>query len=155
MDHDGNSTDSIEEADRIVAEIQGLLGSQWTDEDGTRPLGQSEVLVVAAYNTQLEVIRRQLKIAGLTRVEVGTVDKFQGKEAPVVFFSLAATSNDDVPRGITFLLNRNRVNVAVSRAKWAAFIVRSARLTDYLPASPAGLVELGAFLGIVHVKETR
>jgi predicted RecB family nuclease len=155
VDHDGNSTDSIEEADRIGAEIQELLGLQWTDEDGTRPLGQSDVLVVAAYNAQVKMIRRQLKIAGLTRVEVGTVDKLQGREAPVVFFSLAASSTDDVPRGITFLLNRNRVNVAVSRAKWAAYIIRSPRLTDYLPASPAGLVELGAFLGIAHVKETR
>lgn len=54
----------------------------------------------------------------------------------------------DVPRGISFLLNRNRVNVAVSRAKYAAYIVRSPRLTDYLPSNPAGLVELGAFLAL-------
>jgi uncharacterized protein len=148
VEHDGNSTDSIEEADRIVAEIKELLGSQWTDEDETRPLGQSDVLVVAAYNAQVKMIRRQLKIAGLSRVEVGTVDKFQGKEAPVVFFSLAASSTDDVPRGISFLLNRNRVNVAVSRAKWAAYIVRSPRLTDYLPAAPRDLAELGAFLAL-------
>jgi len=150
VEHDGNSTDSVEEADRIVAEIQGLLGSQWTDEDGSRPLGQSDVLVVAAYNAQVKTIRRQLKIAGLTRVQVGTVDKFQGREAPVVFFSLAASSTEDVPRGISFLLNRNRVNVAVSRAKWAAYVVRSPRLTDYLPASPAGLVDLGAFLALTE-----
>ena len=148
VEHDGNSTDSSEEAQRIVAEISGLIGSPWTDENGTRPLGQADVLVVAAYNAQVLMIRRHLTQAGLGQVMVGTVDKFQGREAPVVFFSLAASSADDVPRGISFLLNRNRVNVAVSRAKYAAFIVRSRRLADYLPASPAGLVELGAFLAL-------
>ncbi len=150
VEHDGNSTDSAEEAERIVTEIRRLLGTQWTDEKGTRPLAQSDVLVVAAYNAQVLMIRRHLKTAGLTRIQVGTVDKFQGKEAPVVFFSLAASSIDDVPRGISFLLNRNRVNVAVSRAKWAAYVVRSPRLTDYLPAGPAGLVELGAFLALAE-----
>jgi len=148
IDHDGNSTDSIEEAQHIVAAIKSLLGSEWTDEEGTRQLGEDHVLVVAAYNAQVQVIRRELRVAGLRSVLVGTVDKFQGKEAPVVFFSLAASSVEDVPRGISFLLNRNRVNVAISRAQYASYIVRSARLTDYLPAGPGGLVELGAFLGM-------
>jgi uncharacterized protein len=66
----------------------------------------------------------------------------------VVFVSMVASSVDDVPRGISFLLNRNRLNVAVSRAKYAAVIVRSAALTEYLPSTPAGVVELGAFLAL-------
>lgn len=150
VEHDGNSTDSAEEAERIVDEIRGVLGAQWTDEKGTRPLSQDDILVVAAYNAQVSMIRRHLRTAGLTGVQVGTVDKFQGREAPVVFFSLAASSMDDIPRGISFLLSRNRVNVAISRAKWAAYIVRSPRLTDYLPTGPAGLVELGAFLALAE-----
>jgi uncharacterized protein len=85
---------------------------------------------------------------GLTSVEVGTVDKFQGRQAPVVFVSMTASSADDVPRGISFLLNRNRLNVAVSRAKYAAIIVRATLLTDYLPSTPAGLIDLGAFLSL-------
>lgn len=148
VEHDGNSTDSAEEAERIVAEIAALIGLEWTDEKGTRPIGQGDVLVVAAYNAQVRMIRRHLENAGLRDVLVGTVDKFQGRQAPVVFFSLAASSIDDVPRGISFLLNRNRVNVAISRAKYAAYVVRSPHLTDYLPSSPAGLVELGAFLAL-------
>jgi uncharacterized protein len=151
VEHDGNSTDSVEEAECVVAEIIKLLGSEWTDEDGTRPLGPSDVLVVAAYNAHVLRIRRQLELAGIHEVQVGTVDKFQGKQAPVVFFSLAVSSADDVPRGISFLLNRNRVNVAVSRAKFATYIVRSMHLTDYLPASPSGLVELGAFMGVTEI----
>ena len=151
--HDGNSTDCAEEAERIVTEITAPIGSRWTDENGTRPLVASDVLVVAAYNAQVLMIRRHLE-KGLRGVQIGTVDKFQGRQAPVVFFSLAASSADDVPRGMSFLLNRNRVNVAISRAKYAAYIVRSPHLTDYLPASPAGLVELGAFLALTEDSES-
>ena len=81
-------------------------------------------------------------------MRVGTVDKFQGQEAPVVIVSMAASSSEDVPRGMEFLLSRNRVNVAVSRGQWAAIVIRSPRLTDYLPATPEGLADLGAFIGL-------
>ena len=148
LDHDGNSTDSREEAETIVAAITALLGSAWTDEHGTRPLTAADVLVVTPYNAQVVLLRRLLDEAGLHEVQAGTVDKFQGRQAPVVFISMVASSIDEVPRGISFLLNRNRLNVAVSRAKYAAVIVRSATLTEYLPATPAGLVELGAFLAV-------
>ncbi len=148
VDHDGNSTDSPEEADAIVAEIHRLLDTPWTDEHGTTPLAQHDVLVVTPYNAQVVTVRRRLDAAGLTDVEVGTVDKFQGRQAPVVFVSMTASSADDVPRGVAFLFNRNRLNVAVSRAKYAAVIVRSALLTDYLPSTPDRLIELGAFLAL-------
>jgi predicted RecB family nuclease len=146
--HDGNSTSSPEEAATIVAETQRLLGADWTDEDGTRALGQGDVLVVAPYNAQVLLLREYLDAAGLPDVAVGTVDKFQGRQAPVVFVSMTASSIDDVPRGISFLLNRNRLNVAVSRAKYLGIIVRSETLTEYLPATPDRLVELGAFLAL-------
>jgi uncharacterized protein len=146
--HDGNSTESPEEADAIVAAISRLLGTRWTDEAGTVPLDQEHVLVVCPYNAQVVTLRRRLDAAGLPHVQVGTVDKFQGRQAPVVFVSMTASSAGDVPRGISFLLNRNRLNVAVSRAKYAAFIVRSTLLTDYLPSTPDGLIDLGAFLSL-------
>ncbi|HYO01387.1 MAG TPA: TM0106 family RecB-like putative nuclease [Mycobacterium sp.] len=148
FEHQGNSVDSPEEADAIVAEVTRLLGTPWTDEDGTRPLAQKHVLVVTPYNAQVVMLRQRLDGAGLTDVRVGTVDKFQGQQAPVVFVSMTASSIDDVPRGISFLLNRNRLNVAVSRAKYAAIIVRSTLLTDYLPSTPDGLIDLGAFLSL-------
>jgi len=148
VQHDGNSTDSPEEADAILAEIRDLLGRTWTDENGETPLAQEHVLVVTPYNAQVVTLRRRLDAAGLDKVEVGTVDKFQGRQAPVVFVSMAASSADDAPRGVSFLFNRNRLNVAVSRAKYTAIIVRSALLTDYLPATPDRLVELGAFLSL-------
>ena len=102
--------------------------------------------MVAAYNAQVALLRSELTRAGLAGVPVGTVDKLQGQQAAVVVVSMAASSPADVPRGMEFLLSRNRVNVAVSRGQWAAIVVRSPLLTDYLPRSPNGLVELGAFL---------
>jgi uncharacterized protein len=151
--HQGNSIESPEEADDILAEIRRLLGSSWTDEHGTRPLTASDVLVLAPYNAQVTLVRQRLAAAGLGDVRVGTVDKFQGGQAPVVFISMTASSVDEVPRGISFLLNRNRLNVAVSRAQYAAVIVRSESLTEYLPGTPAGLTELGAFLALTSAAE--
>lgn len=148
VDHTGNSTESPEEADAIVAEISSLLGTPWTDEGGTVALGQQHILVVTPYNAQVVLLRRRLDAAGLPEVQVGTVDKFQGRQAAVVFVSMTASSSDDVPRGIGFLLNRNRLNVAISRAKYAAVLVRSPQLTDYLPGQPDGLIDLGAFLAL-------
>ncbi|MBB4854989.1 uncharacterized protein HNP40_002381 [Mycobacteroides chelonae] len=148
VDHEGNATSSPQEAEAIAAEIASLIGSEWTDESGTRPLTQADVLVVAPYNAQVLTVRAVLAAAGLGEVLVGTVDKFQGRQAPVVFVSMTASAVDDVPRGVSFLLNRNRLNVAISRAKFQAVIVRSPALTEYLPATPDGLVELGAFLAL-------
>jgi superfamily I DNA and/or RNA helicase len=146
--HEGNSTESTEESEAIVAQIMLLVGSAWTDERGTRSLRPADVLVLAPYNAQVVLLRQRLAAARLGDVRVGTVDKFQGAQAPVVFISMTASSVEDIPRGIPFLLNRNRLNVAISRAQYAAVIVRAEALTDYLPTAPAGLVELGAFLAL-------
>jgi predicted RecB family nuclease len=146
VEHVDNDTASPEEARRIVTEIQRLIGRRWTDGAKTRDLTAGDVLVVAAYNAQVLCVRQHLHDAGLDEVRVGTVDKIQGGEAPVVFVSMAASTIDDVPRGISFLLHRNRLNVAISRAKYLAVIVRSPMLTAYLPSTPAGLVDLGAFM---------
>ena len=150
VDHQGNSTESPEEADAIAAETERLLGSSWTDEHGTRSLAAADVLLLAPYNAQLAPLPRQrLTSAGLGGVRVGTVDKFQGGQAPVVFISMTASSIDEVPRGISFLLNRNRLKVAVSRAQYAAVIVSSELLTEYLPATPTGAGgPLDAFLAL-------
>jgi superfamily I DNA and/or RNA helicase len=157
VDHDGNTTDSPEEAAAIVGEIQALLGTPWTGgaDVGTHPLTGADILVVAPYNAQVLRVRSCLRAAGLDDVAVGTVDKFQGRQAAVVFLSMASSSVEDVPRGISFLLNRNRLNVAVSRAQFAAVVVRSPLLTEYLPATPDGLADLGAFLTLTEHSNDR
>jgi len=95
------------------------------------------------------LLRQHLAAAGLGDARVGTVDKFQGTEAPVAIVSIdPPRPSRTIPRGIPFLLNRNRLNVAISRAQYAAVIVRAETLTDYLPAAPSGLMDLGAFLAL-------
>ncbi len=153
VDHQGNAVASPEEAARIVQLVHQLTGLPWTaPEEGPapRPLAQSDLLVVAAYNAQVALLRSELTRAGLAGVRVGTVDKLQGQQAPVVMVSMAASSPADVPRGMEFLLSRNRVNVAVSRGQWATIVLRSPLLTDYLPHSPNGLAELGAFIRLTE-----
>ena len=151
VDHVGNRTESVEEALAVVAQVRPLLGTTWTNpEDATtpRPLVADDFLVVAPYNAQVAMIRRELDKAGLGDVRVGTVDKFQGQEAPVSIVSMTASSHGDVPRGMGFLLSRNRINVAVSRAQWKAILIRSAALTSFMPSTADGVLELGAFIGL-------
>ncbi|GIG20874.1 hypothetical protein Cch01nite_15980 [Cellulomonas chitinilytica] len=150
VDHAGHAVSAPVEAAVVVGTVRDLVGRRWHDpHTGTdRLLTPQDVLVVAPYNAQVWVVRRTLDKAGLAGVRVGTVDKFQGQEAPVVIVTMTASSAEDVPRGMEFLLNRNRVNVAISRAQWCAVVVRSHTLTDYLPTGPAQLAELGAFLGL-------
>jgi uncharacterized protein len=98
-----------------------------TDSDGrTRRMTSANVLVVAPYNMQVRCLREALP----SDVEAGTVDKFQGREAAVVFFSMASSSGDEVPRGLEFLFNRNRFNVAISRARCLSVVVCSPRLLE-------------------------
>jgi predicted RecB family nuclease len=123
--HSGNARLSPEEADLIAAEIARLVGSSYTQSDGvTRELRPSDFMVVTPYNAQVRCLRSKLSEA----VRVGTVDKFQGQEAPVVFFSMATSSGEEIPRNVEFLYSRNRLNVAVSRAKCLAVLVASPRL---------------------------
>ncbi|MFM8927707.1 MAG: DEAD/DEAH box helicase, partial [Rhodoluna sp.] len=116
--HSGNSTFSEEEADVVVK----LVNSLHADKD------PSNVLVVAAYNAQVDLIRQKLDNAGFNQVLVGTVDKFQGREGMAVIYSFAASSSMAAPRGLEFLLDRNRLNVAISRAKATCYLVFSETL---------------------------
>lgn len=149
--HEGNRTQSIEEAAAVVVVVSTHVGLEWNDPNdaGTlRSLRGSDILVVAPYNAQVSLIREELAKAGYADVRVGTVDKFQGQEAPVAIVSMTASSYGDVPRGMGFLLSRNRTNVAVSRAQFRAVLVRSAALTAFMPRSVQGVLELGAFIGL-------
>jgi predicted RecB family nuclease len=123
--HTGNRTSSSEEA-AVVAELyDALLGRPWTDREGSvAPLGPDDILVVAPYNAQVSLLAEHLPPGA----RVGTVDRFQGQEAPVGIVSMAASSAGDVPRGLEFLLSLNRLNVAVSRARAMSVMVASPEL---------------------------
>ena len=127
VEHEGNRRSSREEAARVREEFDRLLEGEWTNEKGiTRPLRLNDILVVAPYNEQVKCLAEALPRGA----RVGTVDKFQGQQAPVVFFSMATSSGEDLPRNLEFLLSRNRLNVAVSRAKCLAYVVASPKLLE-------------------------
>lgn len=152
LEHSGNSVASVEEAARIADLAREALSWRWqpSADESTRIMTPADVLVVAPYNAQVDLLRHELAGKGLADVRVGTVDKFQGQEAPVVLASMTASSPDDVPRGMEFLLCPNRINVAASRAQWRTVIVHGSRLTDYLPTRPERLDELGRFLRLTR-----
>jgi predicted RecB family nuclease len=150
--HHSNSTESVEEAERVVQLVRDLVSKTWTDEDGSGPLGEAKesIIVVAPYNAQVQLIRTKLDAAGFKQIPVGTVDKFQGQEAAIAILSMTASSALDVPRGIEFLFMPNRINVAISRAKWAAYMLYSPDLLDYRPTSVENLRLLSKFLNLVN-----
>jgi uncharacterized protein len=127
VEHEGCSQKSEPEADRVHQLYQSLLGQCWTDREGrVRRIGVGDILVVSPYNMQVNLLRTRLPEGA----RVGTVDRFQGQEAAIVLISMATSSGDDLPRQIEFLYSRNRLNVAISRARCLAAIVASPRLLE-------------------------
>ncbi|MCW7553933.1 TM0106 family RecB-like putative nuclease [Endozoicomonas gorgoniicola] len=125
VDHEGNTQASEEEVAEIKLLAHSLIGRTFVDENGDeRPIGWDDMLFVAPYNHQV----RKLSDALGKAARVGSVDKFQGQEAPVVFLSMCASDASESPRGMDFLFNRNRINVAISRAQSLAVVVGNPEL---------------------------
>lgn len=130
--HTNRSTESPEEADIVISQVTAMLGTPWVNQRGEEaPLRAEDFMVVAPYNDQVRLLRGAFdRTPRLRGVQVGTVDKFQGREAPVVFFTMTTSSGEDMPRGPEFLFSRNRLNVAVSRARCLAYLVCTEQLLN-------------------------
>jgi predicted RecB family nuclease len=127
VEHVGNASRSREEAAAIRERVDELLRGTRIDEEGAvHPVLPGDIMVVTPYNAQVRTLRAELPEG----VRIGTVDRFQGQEAPIVFFSMASSSGEDAPRDAGFLFSRNRLNVAISRAQSLAYLVCSPRLLD-------------------------
>jgi len=143
VEHEGNQSSSPEEAEIVRALVAELLESQatWVDRHGTeRPLGLSDILIIAPYNAQ--VFELQDRIRG---ARIGTVDKFQGQEAPIVIYSMTTSSAADAPRGMSFLYSLNRLNVATSRARALSILVSSPAIFEAECRTPAEMRMANAF----------
>lgn len=128
VQHFGNQSSSIEEADATAKLVNDILASQptWIDRDGEEhPVTLEEILIITPYNAQVFEIQQRLPGA-----RVGTVDKFQGQEAPIAIYSMATSSYADAPRGMEFLYSANRFNVAISRAQCVAVLIASPEILD-------------------------
>jgi predicted RecB family nuclease len=130
--HERCSTQSTQEVEVVLAQITQMMGTPWINQKGeSQLLTPRDFMVVAPYNDQVELMKRAChERSDLRGVQVGTVDKFQGREAPVVFFTMTTSSAQDMPRGPEFLFSRNRLNVAVSRARCLAFLVCTEELLN-------------------------
>lgn len=125
--HEGNAQTATEEVSAIRDAITDLLSGDWTDKDGTtRPIQACDIIVVAPYNAQVNALFEAVPDG----IRVGTVDKFQGQEAPICLVSMTASSAEETSRGMDFLFSLNRINVAVSRAKGLALVFGAPRLRE-------------------------
>jgi predicted RecB family nuclease len=139
--HDGCRQESQVEAELVAREVERLRAAG---------VPAKEIMAVAAYNAQVNLLRELLP----DDVPVGTVDKFQGQEADVVLYSMASSSGEDVPRGLEFLLSRNRLNVAISRARCLAYLVASPRLLEVNCRTIPQMKLANALCRFVEVAET-
>ena len=149
--HVGNRTQSREEAEAVVRVCGEVLGATWTTRDGSRPIGVEDILVVAPYNRQVDLLTRVVP----SGVRVGTVDRFQGQEAPVVIYSLAASEASEASRGVEFLLDLHRMNVAVSRARGMVVLICSPQLLRTPCRSLAEVRQVNALCAFVEAADAR
>jgi uncharacterized protein len=146
--HAGNRTSSVEEAAMVVDVFKDLLSRPWTDHGGTvRRLAVDDILIVAPYNAHVSLLATRLPPGA----RVGTVDKFQGQEAPVVIYSMATSTPAEAPRGIDFLYSLHRLNVAISRAQGLAVLICSPALLDVKAHTPDQMRLVNALCRLVDV----
>lgn len=151
--HDGNQNSSPEEVEYVVRLVEGLLAPEvhWIDDRNVRHrLLPEDILIVAPYNAQVAALTRQLP-----GMRIGTVDKFQGQQAPVVIYSLTTSTPADAPRGMEFLYSLNRLNVAISRARAMSILVANPKLLEPECKTPRQLQLANALGRYVELSETR
>lgn len=145
--HQGNTQASDEEVEQIVLLANTLIGRTFTRTDGTeKAITWEDILFVAPYNHQVNKLRSALD----EQARVGSVDKFQGQEAPIVFLSMCASNAEESPRGLNFLFNKNRLNVAISRAQCLAIVVYSPSLLHAVPSSVEQTAMINLFCQLVQ-----
>ena len=143
VEHQGNQSSSPEEAEVVGSLVTEILnsGASWTDRDGSEaPIGLEDILIIAPYNAQVFEIQERLPGA-----RIGTVDKFQGQEAPIVIYSMTTSSHADAPRGMEFLYSANRLNVATSRAKCLCILVGAPAVFEAECRTPGQMELANAF----------
>jgi uncharacterized protein len=141
VEHEGCDTSSPDEVSVVATLVKDLLTRTWTDCDQrVRPITETDILVVAPFNAQVAALLNGLP----SGIPVGTVDKFQGQQAPVVIYSMASSSAALAPRGVGFLFDVHRLNVAISRARALSIIVGSPALLDAEVHTPEQLRAVNA-----------
>jgi uncharacterized protein len=142
IEHDGNIQQSDEEVERVVAIYNEMVGRPFTAKDGlTKPVELADFLFIAPYNAQVRALKRALQKGA----RVGSVDKFQGQEAAICVLSLCSSYGEYGSRGLRFILDRSRINVAISRAKCLAIVVGDPRIASSATGSISEMMLMNLF----------
>lgn len=149
--HSGNTSSSQEEVNLISDLVRQLTSGQlmYDDGNGSKPVTSNDIKIISPYNAQVNLLRD-----ALPGIEIGTVDKFQGQEAPIIIYSVASSSTADAPRGMSFLYSPNRLNVAISRAKALFIMVASPSIFEAECNSPEEMKLANAFCRFREVAST-
>ena len=154
VDHEGNTQGSEEEVAVIKDLVGKLLGREyWPEQHGgkNRKIGLNDILIVAPYNYQVNLLKAALG----KDARIGSVDKFQGQEAPIVIVSMCASDASESPRGIDFLFSKNRLNVAISRAQALAIVVGSPTLAQTTTANIEQMALVNFFSAVTRLNVMR
>ena len=144
--HDARTNESPEEAEQVCEIWNALVGTTWVDRTGTqREIRAEDIVIVSPFNAHRLLVQEQLPQA-----RVGTVDKFQGQEAPISIYTMATSRPEDAPRGLRFLLSLNRLNVATSRAQALTVVVASPLLLEAVVSTPQDLHMANAMCSFVE-----
>lgn len=154
VSHHGNSTACEEEVERIAVLVEQLHGQPYQRaklvhgelELVSGVLTSKDILITAPYNMQVNRLQKRLG----HKARISTVDKFQGQEAPVAIHSLTASDGESAPRGLDFLLDPNRINVAISRAQCLSIVVGSPELATGISTSIANIQRLSLFCRLMQ-----
>ena len=148
VEHDGNIQQSEEEVERVKMVYEELLGCNYTATNGTtKPLTLKDFLFITPYNAQVRLLQSVLPDGA----RIGSVDKFQGQEAPVCILSLCSSYGEYGSRGLAFILDRNRINVAISRAQCLAVVVADPRIATATAGSIDEMMLLNIFCKLVNL----
>lgn len=148
-DNASRSDEEVEVVEKLVAELLGASRRFATSDGAERVISRDDVLIVAPYNAQVSALKQRLP-----RLQIGTVDKFQGREAPVVIYSMTSSSAEDAPRGLEFLYNLNRLNVATSRTQALVVLVGSPALLEARCRTPRQMKLVNALCRYVELADS-
>ena len=152
MNHENNVQTSIEEFEEVKKLMNQMIGSEYNDNGNKRKLTVEDFLIISPYNTQVNLLISKLEESKIKNPKVGTIDKFQGQEAPITIISMTSSDNETLPRNKEFFFSRNRLNVAISRAQVASIILFNPKLLDSSPKKIEHIKLMNNFFKFIDFK---
>ena len=152
MKHKNNVQTSLEEIDTVIDLMKQMIGSEFNDNGKKRELNVKDFLIISPYNTQVNLMIAKLEEEKIKNARVGTIDKFQGQEAPVNIISMTSSDSETLPRNNEFFFDKNRLNVAISRAQVASIILFNPKLLEFSPKNINQIKLMNNFFKLLDYK---